>query len=182
MRAILAFAALATLVACRTEEPPPAGHDAPAASATSASASAAAPASAPSASASASGARVQSRLAACRTTTSGEATVFTCPSELKAIDQRSTAHDSALKMAENVDAFAFTFVQLGAKRDDTELVAKGTHYKSVKLAGDLKDKGYIVARMIVVDRPQTRYLSCKATTDACDDVLIELLGRVEGSP
>jgi hypothetical protein len=163
MRAFLVAAhALALLAACNTTDAPPPGKDVQATSA-----------------ATANGVTVTSTdaLASCRQRSSSGATQWACPHDVGAVDIQSKHRDDTKEIADNLDLFAQPMMGDGGKRDDGDFLSGGAHYRSVKVSGQVPGKGPIFARMVVVDREPTRYVSCGAKTDACDDVVRAVLAR-----
>ncbi len=120
-------------------------------------------------------------LASCRATGSPKGVTWQCPNEVVALDMQSDKHDEPAEVAQNLDKFAEPFVGMGIPRDNTDFTASATQLRSVKLAGEKAGSGPIVARMAVVNGTPTRYVSCAAKRDACDEVLRALLTRTPGN-
>ena len=120
-------------------------------------------------------------LASCRATGSPKGVTWQCPNDVVALDMQSDKHDDAAEVAQNLDRFAEPFVGMGIAKDSGELTAGSLRLRSVKLAGEKPGAGPVVARMAVVDATPTRYVSCAAKRDACDDVLRALVARTPGA-
>ena len=129
-------------------------------------------------------------LASCRATGSPKGVTWQCPNDVVALDMQSDKRDEPAEIALNLEKFAEPFLGLGITRDDTPLTAGSATRRSVKFSGEKRDagdpsaragSGPIVARMAVVDGTPTRYVSCAAKRDACDDVLRALIARTPGN-
>jgi hypothetical protein len=136
-------------------------------------------------------------LSSCRATGSPKGVTWQCANDVVALDMQSERHDDAAEIATNLETFAEPFVGMGAARDNSDLVSGAARLRSVKVSGEKREKpekgdkpdagyarmgsGPIVARMAVVDQTPTRYVSCAAKRDVCDDVLRALLGRTAGA-
>jgi hypothetical protein len=167
MRALLAASAGFTLLAaCNTTDAPPPKKDVQATSATTSTT-----------------ATASDLLASCRRRDgSNGAVTWTCPRDVGVVDIRSKHKDDAAELSKNLDLFALPMMGDAGKRDDAELVVGDKHYRSVKISGDVPGKGPIFARMIAIDSDPTRYVSCGAKTDACDDYIRALLARDAAAP
>jgi hypothetical protein len=167
MRALLAAACgIVLLAACNTTDAPPPSKDVKATSAP--------------ANANANASQTQDLLASCRKTENNGAVTWKCPHDVGVIDIRSKAHDDPNEVTKNLNLFAQPMVGDAGKRDDGDLVIDGKRYRSVKISGDVAGKGPIFARMVVVDSDPTRYVSCGAKTDACDDWIRATLAHDSG--
>ncbi len=169
LSAILALGPVGSLAGCKTV--PDALEQSSAASPTAASPTPPTP----------SGDRKLDVLASCRATGSPKGVTWQCPNEVVALDMQSDKHDEPAEVAQNLDKFAEPFVGMGIARDNTDFTTSATKLRSVKLTGEKAGSGPIVARMAVADGTPTRYVSCAAKRDACDDVLRALLARTPGN-
>jgi hypothetical protein len=166
MRAAASFMGLLLLVGCKTV---PDSLDPVANATANASASSAAPD------------KKVDVLASCRATGSPKGVTWQCPNDVVALDMQSDKRDDAGEIAQNLDRFAEPFVGMGIARENGELAAGALRLRSVKLAGEKPGAGPVVARMAVVDSTPTRYVSCAAKRDACDDILRALVARTAGA-
>lgn len=122
-------------------------------------------------------------LTSCRATGTAKGVTWQCPNEVVALDMQSEKHDDDAEIAQNLDRFAEPFVGMGIARDNGELTAGTQRLRSVKLAGEKPGAGPVVARMAVVNGAgaPTRYVSCAAKRDQCDDILRALVARTPGA-
>ncbi len=120
-------------------------------------------------------------LATCRATGAAKGVTWQCPNELVALDMQSDKRDEPSEVALNLEKFGEPFVGMGIAPDNAELIAGAAKLRSVKLAGEKPGAGPVVARMAVVDGTPTRYVSCAAKRDACDDVLRAMVARTPGN-